>query len=56
VLSASARPEDHALGHAAGADAYVDKPVDFAALARVLAVAPLGREAVQSLPVRQAAA
>ncbi|QTC92828.1 ATP-binding protein [Brevundimonas goettingensis] len=56
VLSASARPEDHALGHAAGADAYVDKPVDFGALARVLAVAPLGREAVQSLAVRQAAA
>lgn len=56
VLSASARPEDHILGHAAGADAYVDKPVDFAALARVLAVAPLGREAVQTLTVRQAAA
>lgn len=56
VLSASARPEDHVLGHAAGADAYVDKPVDFAALARVLAVAPLGREAVQTLSARQAAA
>lgn len=47
VLSASARPEDHALGYAAGADAYVDKPVDFAALAFVLATAPAGREAVQ---------
>jgi len=56
VLSASARPEDHALGHAAGADAYVDKPVDFGALARLMAVASSGREAVRALPVRQAAA
>ena len=56
VLSASARPEDHALGRAAGADAYVDKPVDFAALARVLAAAPLGRGAVTTLLARQVAA
>ena len=56
VLSASARPEDHASGFAAGADAYVDKPVDFAALARVLAAAPHGREAVRGLPSLSAAA
>ncbi len=56
VLSASARPEDHASGFAAGADAYVDKPVDFAALARVLAATPHGREAVRALPTLSAAA
>jgi signal transduction histidine kinase/CheY-like chemotaxis protein len=56
VLSASARPEDHASGYAAGADAYVDKPVDFAALARVLATAPGGRTMVRSLLVLEAAA
>ena len=50
ILSASARPEDHGLGYAAGADACIDKPVDFGVLARVLAVAPQGREAVQALP------
>jgi len=49
VLSASARPEDHALGYKAGADAYVDKPVDFAALTRVMSMAPFGRTAVQGL-------
>ncbi|CAN5370039.1 hypothetical protein BH09PSE1_BH09PSE1_23190 [soil metagenome] len=47
VLSASARPEDHLLGYAAGADAYVDKPVDFVALAAVLSAAPYGRAAVR---------
>jgi signal transduction histidine kinase/CheY-like chemotaxis protein len=56
VLSASARPEDHASGFQAGADAYVDKPVDFAALARVLAAAPAGRSAVQALQEQRAAA
>ncbi len=56
VLSASARPEDHALGYEAGADAYVDKPVDFAALAAVMAMAPAGREAVQGLWIARAAA
>jgi len=49
VLSASARPEDHALGFAAGADAYVTKPVDFATLARVMADAPGGRSAIRAL-------
>jgi signal transduction histidine kinase/CheY-like chemotaxis protein len=33
VLSASARSEDHAAGLDAGADAYLNKPIDFAALA-----------------------
>lgn len=56
VLSASARPEDHALGYAAGADAYVDKPVDFAALAVVMAMAPAGRVAVQGVSIRRTAA
>ena len=48
VLSASARPEDHLLGYAAGADAYVDKPVDFVALAAVMSAAPYGRAAVRA--------
>ena len=33
VLSASARSEDHEAGLEAGADAYLTKPIDFAALA-----------------------
>lgn len=53
VLSASARPEDHALGYEAGADAYVDKPVDFAALARVMEAAPGGRAAVRGDTVQR---
>ena len=36
VLSASARAEDHEAGFAAGADAYLNKPIDFKALAAVL--------------------
>jgi len=56
VLSASARPEDHALGFAAGADAYLDKPVDFATVALVLSAAPTGRSAVQALHLRRATA
>lgn len=55
VLSASARPEDHALGYAAGADVYVDKPMDFAALAVVLGLAPGGRAAVQAMALNRAA-
>ncbi|MDO9588245.1 MAG: response regulator, partial [Brevundimonas sp.] len=35
VLSASARSEDHVAGLEAGADAYLNKPIDFAALAKV---------------------
>ena len=36
VLSASARPEDHEAGLGAGADAYLNKPIDFAALAQLM--------------------
>jgi len=37
ILSASARPEDHALGLAAGADVYLNKPLDFSQIATLLA-------------------
>lgn len=37
ILSASAREEDLAVGLAAGADAYLTKPIDFAAVSGVLA-------------------
>ena len=36
VLSASARSEDHEAGLEAGADAYLNKPIDFAALAELM--------------------
>jgi signal transduction histidine kinase/ActR/RegA family two-component response regulator len=36
VLSASARNEDHEAGLEAGADAYLNKPIDFAALAQLM--------------------
>ena len=36
ILSASARREDHEVGLAAGADAYLNKPIDFAELAQML--------------------
>jgi CheY-like chemotaxis protein len=49
VLSASARAEDHQAGLDAGADAYLNKPIDFAALAKVMTAAGQGREAVQGL-------
>ena len=42
VLSASARAEDHEAGFAAGADAYLNKPIDFKALAAVLCRAAAG--------------
>jgi signal transduction histidine kinase/ActR/RegA family two-component response regulator len=42
VLSASARAEDHEAGYAAGADAYLNKPIDFKALASVLNRAAFG--------------
>jgi len=38
--------EDHTLGLAAGADAYLNKPIDFDALSDVVAQAAQGREAV----------
>mgnify|MGYP001762364279 FL=1 len=46
VLSASARSEDHEAGLNAGADAYLNKPIDFAALAALMGRASGGREAV----------
>ena len=47
VLSASARTEDHEAGLAAGADAYLNKPIDFRALGEVLAKSAAGREALR---------
>ena len=47
VLSASARAEDHEAGFAAGADAYLNKPIDFKALAEVLGRCASGREALR---------
>ena len=49
VLSASARTEDHQAGLDAGADAYLNKPIDFAALAMVMNRVGAGRAAVQAL-------
>lgn len=46
VLSASARSEDHEAGLAAGADAYLNKPIDFRSLAGLMAQAPGGRIAL----------
>jgi len=49
VLSASARREDHAAGLDAGADAYLNKPIDFAALAKVMNRVGGGRSAIRAL-------
>src|SRR5690606_31181619 len=49
VLSASARIEDHEAGLEAGADAYLNKPIDFASLARVMNRVGGGRAALRSL-------
>ena len=49
VLSASARIEDHEAGLEAGADAYLNKPIDFAALAMVMNRVGSGRAAVRAL-------
>lgn len=48
VLSASARGEDHAAGMEAGADVYLNKPIDFAALTEVMNRVTGGREAFQT--------
>ena len=48
VLSASARHEDHEAGLEAGADAYLNKPIDFAALARMMNQVDGGREALRA--------
>ena len=55
VLSASARIEDHQAGLDAGADAYLNKPIDFGALAMVMNRVNGGRESVQALSVQQEA-
>ncbi|PZQ43187.1 MAG: hybrid sensor histidine kinase/response regulator, partial [Phenylobacterium zucineum] len=49
VLSASARHEDHEAGLQAGADAYLNKPIDFAALARLIQTVGSGRDAVRKM-------
>ena len=49
VLSASARSEDHAAGLDAGADAYLNKPIDFVALAQMMAKVGEGREALREM-------
>lgn len=46
VLSASARHEDHEAGLAAGADAYLNKPIDFIALAAMMNRVEGGRAAI----------
>ncbi|WP_372707756.1 response regulator [Brevundimonas sp.] len=58
VLSASARSEDHVAGLQAGADAYLNKPIDFVALAAVMNRVGGGRAAVRDRvdPVEAAAA
>lgn len=48
VLSASARTEDHAAGIQAGADAYLNKPIDFSALAHLMNRAGGGRSAIRA--------
>lgn len=49
VLSASARSEDHAAGLEAGADAYLNKPIDFVALAQMMGHVGEGREALRAI-------
>ncbi len=56
VLSASARMEDHQAGLAAGADAYLNKPIDFHSLSTVMAQARGGRAALRRLSEQEAAA
>lgn len=55
ILSASARTQDHASGLDAGADAYLDKPVDFTRLAEIMWLAAAGREAFAPAAVRAVA-
>ena len=44
-----ARTEDHEAGLEAGADAYLNKPIDFAALAQVMNHVGLGRAGLRAL-------
>lgn len=48
VLSASARLEDHQAGMSAGADAYMNKPIDFRQLAAFINQAAVGRGALRT--------
>lgn len=48
VLSASARTEDHLAGMDAGADAYLNKPIDFAALGALMGQVSGGRDALRA--------
>jgi len=48
-LSASARNEDHEAGLAAGADAYLNKPIDFRSLSALMVHAQGGRAALRRL-------
>ena len=48
VLSASARNEDHEAGLEAGADAYLNKPIDFAALAQLMQTVRGGRTGLRT--------
>ena len=54
VLSASARREDHVAGIEAGADAYLNKPIDFSALAYLMGCVSGGRDAVRSADEQRA--
>jgi signal transduction histidine kinase/CheY-like chemotaxis protein len=47
ILSASARAEDHAAGYAAGADAYLTKPLDFSAVTALLNRVGGGRQGLR---------
>ncbi len=49
MLSASARAEDHIAGFEAGADAYLNKPLDFAQLSAVMAQTDLRGGAARSV-------
>ncbi|WP_292037565.1 MULTISPECIES: ATP-binding protein [unclassified Brevundimonas] len=55
VLSASARSEDHEAGLTAGADAYLNKPIDFRSLAGLMAQVPGGRIALHQATTVEAA-
>lgn len=55
VLSASARSEDHEAGLTAGADAYLNKPIDFRSLAGLMAQVPGGRVALNQASALEAA-
>ncbi len=56
VLSASARSEDHEAGLEAGADAYLNKPIDFKMFAQIIQRVRGGRDAVRATPADAAQA